>query len=300
MRIYIGVGATEAQELPFLVLKQTLLQYHPEHEFIIQNINDTEEYQHIDKQLEATYGTVFSLQRFIVPKIAKQYDADICMHLDSDMLCYGSLQPFLDLVYENKTKIVLPKPCSKYKQAQQTAVFGCVPSQWAIELFESNLKQFLEAKISYVDLMRLSFSSDRIIFSSHIYNSRELYEDDTVILHLTDLYRQPWVSRFNNLSALWHEKLKEAIVDNPSIRTIIKEGVEKQYYLPSMLKHIEPTSRGGLWRDILFLPPQFDAYAQQRFGKQYATKAAGALKVMITLWVQAIAIWHNLTNNRTI
>lgn len=300
MKVYIGIGATEAQILPFLVLKQTLLKHNSNHELIIENINDTSEFKSISKQLESTYGTVFSLQRFVVPKIAQRYDADVCMHLDSDMLCHGSLDELFVLAVENKTKIVLPRPNSLYKQKQQTAVFACVPSTWVIELFELNLTQFLEEKTSYVDLMRLSFSSDRILLCSHTYNSRELYEVETRILHLTDLYRQPWVNKFNSLGKIWRSEAKESLKSCPEIEVAIKEGVAKRYYLPSILSLVKSPPRSVFFKDLFFLPPQFDAYAKQRFGKEYAKKAGGLLKVAVSIWVQAVAIWHNITQHRAI
>lgn len=301
MRVFIGVGATVAQEFPFLVLKHTLLQHNPEHELIVESICESQEYKEISSRIEATYGTVFSLQRFLVPRIAKRHNADICMHLDSDMTCHRSLQPFFDLVTQHSEKIVLPEPNPNYKQPQQTAVFGCCVQDFILDLFDSNLEKFLRSEISYIELMRLSFTESQIFKCSYVFNSRELFEQETVILHVTDLYRQPWVNRFNSLKTVWLDCAKSALEKHPEWRKILIEGVKKGYYLPSLIGLVEPIGISQKIKDFFFLPPQFNAYAAQKFGIYYKKKYTGLfLKLVITAWVQAVACWHNVINHRLI
>lgn len=300
MKIYIGVGATAAQELPLHVLAHTIRKHNVEHEIIIEDVGSTPEFEAISEQIENTYGTVFSLQRFLVPKIAQRYQAEICMHLDSDMLCMKSLQPFFDLVTQNKDKIVVPLPNVNFGQSQQTAVFGCTVNEEAIELFAENLQMFSSRKISYIELMQLSFSEQKMLPCSYIYNSREFFDDKTVILHLTDLYRQPWVNRFNELEYVWFKELSEAIKQEPSLMECLRKGVENRYYLQSLLTYSNRKHILMSLRDLLFLPPQFDAYAQQKFGTIYKSKMRLILKPTVTFWVQMVAIWHAFINYRKV
>lgn len=300
MKIYIGVGATAAQALPLHVLSHTIRKHNPEHEIIIEDVGSTAEYEALSKQIENTYGTVFSLQRFLVPKIAQKYQAEICMHLDSDMLCMKSLQAFFDLVIQNENKIIVPLPNADFGQSQQTAVYGCVVNEAAILLFSENLQLFLDKKISYIELMRLSFSEDKIVSCSYVYNSREFFDDDTVILHLTDLYRQPWVNRFNALEGVWFQALDEAIRAKPSLITCLQDGVENSYYLPSLLTYSNRKSIFTYAKDLLFLPPQFEAYAQQKFGRLYGGKMKMLLKPSVIFWVQMMAMWHAFTGYKKV
>ena len=170
----------------------------------------------------------------------------------------------------------------------------------AIALFSENLQSFLKRKISYIELMRLSFSEDKIVPCSYIYNSREFFDDKTVILHLTDLYRQPWVNRFNELEHLWFKELEEAIRIEPSLMECLKKGVESKYYLQSLLIYSNRKSILTYLRDLFFLPPQFEAYAQQKFGNLYKSKMRLILKPSVTFWVQMVAMWHAFTNYRKI
>jgi len=300
MKIYIGIGATEAQELPLQVLSHTIRKHNPEHEIIIEDVGSTPEYAKLSEQIENTYGTVFSLQRFVVPKIAQKHQAKICMHLDSDMLCMKSLQTFFDLVLQSDEKIVVPSPNVAFAQSQQTAVYGCLVNDAAALLFSENLQLFLDRKISYIELMRLSFSEDKIVPCSYIYNSREFFDNKTVILHLTDLYRQPWVSRFNRLQSIWFQELDEAIQEEPSLIKCLKEGVKNRYYLPSLISYPNRKSAFTNLKDFFFLPPQFEAYAHQKFGRWYGGKVKVILKPSIIFWVQVMAMWHAFTNYRKI
>lgn len=301
MKVYIGVGSTKAQEVPFLVLKHTLLEHNPEHELIIESIGDTHEFQNLSSRLDLSYGTVFSLQRFLVPKIAARHKADVCMHLDSDMLCYKSLQPIFNQAIEFEDKIILPSPNPNYKQPQQTAVFACTVQKWSIELFELSLFDFLEKKTSYVELMRLHFSKENVVFCSHIFNSREYLDAETVILHLTDLWRQPWVSRFNSLRHVWYKALYQAMCENIEIQEKLIEGLNKKYYLPSLAIMVDQKVSFQFLRDTMFLPPQFDAYAQQKFGQIYRKKGISSLvKLGVALWVHSVAVWHDITKYRAI
>lgn len=293
MIIYIGVGAIEAQALSVQVLKYTILKHNPEHEIIIESVGDTEEFKQISKRLDLSYGTVFSLHRFLVPQIAKRYHADICMHLDSDMLCMRSLDPFFEMIVNNANKIILPLPNPDFEQPQQTAVFGCVVAPWTIELFNSNLTKFLEKEINYVELMRLSFSADKIFSCSHIYNSREQIDNDTVIFHLTDLYRQPWVNQFNALEQVWLNELSGAIAANNNVLKTLNKAVESNYCLPSLARLSGEKVRFSFLKDLFFMAPQFDAYGQLKFGRLYKTAPfSWLLRLGVIIWVQSVAIWH--------
>jgi hypothetical protein len=301
MKIYIGVGAVDVQALSVQVLKYTLLKHNPEHDLVIESIGETKEFEQLATDWEASYGTVFSLQRFLVPQIASRHDADICLHLDSDMLCMHSLQLFFDMILANNDKVVIPLPNLNFNQPQQTAVFGCVVQPWSLTLFNSNLKDFLDKKINYVDLMRLSFSTDRILPCSYVYNSREYLDGNTMILHFTDLYRQPWVNQFNCLGQVWLNELSLAIEDNDSVLRTVKKAVNNHYCLPSLARFSGEKVSFPFMRDLFYMAPQFEAYAQLRFGRIYEIAPfSWCLKLGVITWVQAIAILHAIVKYRKI
>lgn len=301
MKVYIGVGATEGQDLPFLVLEHSLKKLNPLIDLIIEPIYKTKEFKTLSKRLDISYGTVFSLQRFLVPKIAAGYGADVCMHLDSDMICLNPINELLNLALSNDRKVILPLPNPSFQQPQQTAVFACVVEEWTINLFESNLYRYLEQEIDYIELMRFGFAGDSILPCSYKFNSREYVDRETVIFHMTDLYRQPWVNNFNTLKSVWIAELESTLDANHDARGVLIEGVKNRYYLPSLQRYIGTKVRFGFLKDAFFLPPQFNAYTHKKFG-WLSEKAVFSviLKKLVALWVNAIAYKHKVTNYRKI
>ncbi|MEJ7708819.1 MAG: hypothetical protein WKF84_02945 [Pyrinomonadaceae bacterium] len=79
------------------------------------------------------------------------------------------------------------------------------------------------------------------------WNSLEHFEEEeTALLHYTDMHTQPWVSTANPLESLWMKDFFEAIDMNYISIEMIKDHVKLGYVRPSLLEQVEhrfPDSR---------------------------------------------------------
>lgn len=302
MKILIGVGTTNLQTLPFLVLRYSLIKNNPDLDLEIVRIDETQEY--VEFQSSKNHGTVFSMQRFFTPLIAAKRQADACIYLDSDMLCLKSINSFIDILKTNPSNIVIPIPNLRYKQPYQTAVFGCIVNPYIVNKFSKAIEDYTYSLITYKQMINFNFLQKEIIDCESIYNSREIYNQNTVILHFTDLFRQPWVSRFNRNKEIWISLMQQAAIQNESIKLSITEGAGKDY-LPS-LKNILVGNRSGIFihvKDFTFSPPQFLVYLRRiklfdyiLLNKFYFGRV---IKILTGICVQLMAFLRDRLNVRT-
>lgn len=257
MRVLVGVGAIDAQSLPFEVLKASVLSHRNTHQYTVERIDSWKAYDDLSFSQRTDFATVFSLQRFLVPAEAFNRSFDLYLHLDSDMLAIQSLDSLVDIAIANPSKVCVPLPDSSVDQPLQTAVFCGMVSEDVSNLFSCLLKKLASKQVSYMKAIRFESFGDMFKGLPHRFNSRENLEDDTVVLHMTDLLRQPWISPFNKLSDVWFSYLESASRDNNEIIRILKEGCEKGHYRPGLL------DKGFRIKDIFFLPPQYVVYQRR-------------------------------------
>lgn len=302
MKVLIGVGTTELQTLPYLVLRYSLIKNNPELDLEIVRIDQTPEYA--DFESSKKHGTVFSMQRFFMPAIAANRNADICIYLDSDMLCLKPISPLIDILKNNPNNVVIPVPNRNYKQPQQTAVFGCMVNPYIINKFSSAIDDYANSLIKYEKLINFNFLCKEILDCDFIYNSREIYDENTVILHFTDLFRQPWVSRFNRNKDVWFSMMQQAAIQNESIKLCVMERAGKDY-LPSLKSKLVGNRPDVLtvMTDFFFSPPQFLVYLRRIKLIDYILLNrfyfGRVIKFLTGLCVQLTAFLRDILNVRT-
>ena len=292
MRVLVGVGAIDAQSLPFEVLKASVLSHGNSHQYTIERIDSWKAYVNLNSSQRTDYATVFSLQRFLVPTEAYNRSFDLYLHLDSDMLAIQSLDSLVDIAIANPSKICVPQPDRSVDQPLQTAVFCGMVSENVSNLFSNELKKLTSNQVSYKHAMRFDSFGDMCKGLPHRFNSRENLEDDTVVLHMTDLLRQPWISPFNKLSDVWLSYLERSCQYNNEIKRTLKEGCEIGHYRPGLLE------KRFTIKDILFLPPQYVAYQRRLTRKDGFKFFISRSKFFWALSVHAKGFYRMITDYR--
>ncbi|MDG1096975.1 MAG: hypothetical protein P8N23_05090 [Methylophilaceae bacterium] len=256
MKIYFGIGTTEAQLAPSYLLKKSLFKHSEGMNIDVSNICDEPEAKKLNLYANLSLGTVFSLQRFLVCEIAKRKKADVAIYIDSDIICMNSYSPMIKLFYNSEDDFYIPTSNKLFQQPVQTAVTIMKVSDDNLNFFNEILALYFKGQVNYQQAISDFYKNRKYTFIGHKYNSRDFFEDDTVFLHYTDLWTQPWVSSFRKEGSVWkneHQKLMS--VDNEYFK-LVKDGVLNKYYKPDMLD----LSFASYVKSLIFLPPQFAVY----------------------------------------
>jgi hypothetical protein len=264
MRIFIGIGSTEAQLAPAYLLKKSIINFYNHKnnniEFIFNFLHETEEFKSLFKFNNLKMGTAFSLQRFVVQKIAYSNNCKLAIYLDSDVICLKSFHLIIEKIIDNKTiDILIPRSNPFFNQPIQTAIFFMQVNKRMVDFFESHLNKFLNNKINYKDLISNFYLSLNYQFISHNYNSRDYYNKYSYFLHFTDLWTQPWVCFFRFERRLWIEYHKKTYMIDSVYKSIVDRGIDKNYYLSSLSNK----NFYNCFADIFFVPPQIDLYLKR-------------------------------------
>ena len=292
MRVLVGVGAIDAQSLPFEVLKASVFSHRNSHQYTVERIDSWKAYEILYSSQRTDFATVFSLQRFLVPTEAYNRSFDLYLHLDSDMLAIQSLDSLVDIAIANPSKVCVPQPDTSVDQPLQTAVFCGMVSEDVSNLFTCELEKLTSKQVSYRHAMRFESFGDICKGLPHRFNSREKLEDDTVVLHMTDLLRQPWISPFNKLSDVWLLYLERSFQYNNEIKKTLNEGLEKGHYRPGLLE------KRFTIKDIFFLPPQYLAYQRRLRLKDGFKFLISRSKFVWALSVHAKGFYRMMTDYR--
>ncbi len=261
MKIYIGIGTTPAQLIPTRVLKESIYQNRGNFELVVDPIYEEPEYQSIASLDDQSVGTVFSLQRFLVAEIGARYGCDLSFYIDSDIVCLGDFSTMVASYLRSDRVICVANPNPKFDQPVQSAVMLVKTSKTHQRFLAEILNDYLERRISYRDLMGSLCEEPIAHRVPHFFNSRDFVEANTVFLHYTDLWTQPWVSPYREEAVVWlrmHAKLMESDI---SYNELAKEGVTLSYYRPGILESNSTWS----WADLFFLPPQMKVYVKRRW-----------------------------------
>jgi hypothetical protein len=291
MKVYIGIGTTEAQLVPSYLLRQSILSKNSNDsvEYFISNICDEPEFSDIPTSSEYNIGTVFSLQRFLVPKIAFRRKCDIAIYLDSDILCLNSIDEYVLKFIKSNKDIFIPENNSKFNQPIQTAVFFVRPKKTIINIFDVFLNDYLTSKTQYKNLISDFYINLNYKYISYKFNSRDYFEPDTLFIHYTDLWTQPWVSMFRKESILWVHHSDKMMQNDRNYMNLIIAGVQRGFYRSSIHKK---TLKNKLF-DLFYLPPQFAIYSSRSLLFRLIPKVA------LGFCVQAVGCIRALLDIRT-
>ena len=256
MSILIGIGAEEEQYLPSLVLKHSILKHVSQKvEFII--LDQAVHQSRYKTELEKRTGrTPFSLQRFLLAEQLISSSCDIGVYLDSDMLVFEDIAA-LCAEFENLNEpiaTVSVDPVWKRKAQSSVLIMNRLGAKLLLDRFQT----FLSNLISYDELMY--FENIRGWSSiSCVWNCLEYYDENTKLLHFTDMDTQPWLKSTNKFCGIWEIALYNALSSDEVHQEFLK-SLEKGFIRPSLLElnsmpYRHYTGLKSLLADYLWIPP---------------------------------------------
>ena len=181
--------------------------------------------------------TPFSFQRFLIPECARYQGRAV--YMDSDMQVFKDIRHLWTLPFEGADVLAVAGD-PKLGRVPQFSVMllDCASLDWNIRDIVGRLDV---GELSYEDLMYRMVLSQKIRADvPRIWNSLESYrEDETALIHYTDMETQPWVSTRNPRGYLWVRELIEAVENGSISLDDVGENVRKKQVRPSLLYQVE-------------------------------------------------------------
>jgi len=266
--IYIGVGATEPQRIPFEVLKFSIDKNTDLHqsEYCVLNLGDLT----FDKKIfpsEEVFNsfvikvgqqrTPFSFQRFLFALyFAKQASQnDLFLYLDSDMLVLSDIQSLdLELSSDHPIKTASTEP-SWGRRAQNSV---CLFNNIGIKSISSDFCRFLLGELKYEDVFYKKYDNS---FLSSDWNSLEHMNITTNLIHYTDMDSQPWLRGGNANSGIWYHYLKSWANVSGDNQALLFKQCEGKVLRPGLKEIVKSDvnwpseSAIAMFRDFFYVPP---------------------------------------------
>jgi lipopolysaccharide biosynthesis glycosyltransferase len=188
--------------------------------------------------------TGFSFSRFCIPKLAGYRGKAI--YLDADMLVFGDIQELWNISFDGAKvvihedvkheKVTLKKTGAPKKRKKQCSVMllDCERLDWDIFKIVSDLDA---DKFGYEDLMYdlCILAEEDIKFGVPFeWNSLEHYDQQTRLIHYTDVYTQPWTSIGNRWSDLWFNEVRLMLRNGSLTKEELENEIELGYFRPSL------------------------------------------------------------------
>ena len=176
--------------------------------------------------------TPFSFQRFLIPELNDFKGRAI--YFDCDMMVLKDIR----LLWS------MPMGTSDLLSAWNVDESGRVP-QFSVMLMDCEklgwkiheiIRQLDNDTLSYEELMFEMKVVQKIGMEiDSKWNSLERYEDDeTCLIHYTEMHTHPWLNCRNELAYLWVEQLREAIRDNFTSNEFLLEEIAAGHVRPSL------------------------------------------------------------------
>lgn len=227
IRIFIGAG--DAQLVPALVLKHSILK----HATMSVDVTIMNEWEHpMPKDKKNWPRTPFSFQRFMIPEKCNYSGSAI--YMDSDMLVFGDVKEIWQAPLGNWPVLVMrDKDTDKHRAQGSVIKMDCSRS------FINGIASIIEG------LDNGDHTYEQLVFDAWPHwgwnpnwNSLEEYtEGKTKLLHYTEMYNQPWLVNPNHpLGHLWFNALTDSVKDGMVDKKLVEDHVMRGWLLPKCLE----------------------------------------------------------------
>ena len=228
--LYIGVGCTEAQWLPYAVLKHSI-QRRSTRPVRVEPLFQCGIEIPIPRDSRNRQKTPFSFQRFLIPE-ARNYSGR-AIYLDSDMLVFSDISSLFEFDFGSANVCAVPHETS-------VLLLDCERLTWRISKLVGDLDS---GKLSYDGLMSgRSVAELRYNLPpswNWLDNCNRPFPKGTNLLHYTVTSSQPWVSSGHPLGDLWVQELFDAIDAKQIDRSAVAKAVECGFVRPSLLFQVD-------------------------------------------------------------
>jgi len=243
--IYVYVGADRSQQAAIKVLEYSIKRHTTARVEIIPMIDlDVPK----PKDPRNAQRTGFSYSRFCIPKLAGYSGKAI--YMDADMQVFKDILELWDLPF-NGAKVLIQqqvkhldvsmiKDNAPAKRIKQCAVMllDCERLNWDIV---SIINDMDKSRYDYEQLMyeMCILSEDEIGYTIPFeWNSLEYFDEDTCLIHYTDMGTQPWVSTRNPLGEIWFKEVRRMIADGSLDPVVLENEIRAGHFRPSLMRDI--------------------------------------------------------------
>ena len=180
--------------------------------------------------------TPFSFQRFAIPQLVDY--AGRAIYLDSDMLVFRDIAQLWQAAMPVPLRTVRPRPRRLRKPQLSVMLLDCTRLDWRVDAL---LRRLDSGQTSYAAIMDGSGLNTRLARDLPSgWNDLECFhQDDTALLHYTDMSRQPWLDSSNRLAPLWCEALFAAVDAGFIEPTEVSAQVDLGWVRPSLAYQLE-------------------------------------------------------------
>jgi lipopolysaccharide biosynthesis glycosyltransferase len=196
--------------------------------------------------------TGFSFARFAIPQLAGYRDR--ALYLDPDMQVFKDIRSLWTLPFEGAKVIIqdqIPEEAqrkessigARKKRIKQTAVMllDCGALDWD----PVKIIQGLDGQYTYEDLLfhLCILKPDEIRYTIPFeWNSLEFWNEDTCLLHYTDMLTQPWVSPANKFGYLWLSEVRRMLDEGAMSLAEIQNEIDLGHFRPSLIEELHDSA----------------------------------------------------------
>lgn len=248
IRVY--VGADRSQKLAIDVLEYSIKRHTSAKVEVIPMLDLPVP---IPKDPRNSQRTGFSFSRFCIPELAGYKGRAI--YMDADMQVFKDIRDLWELPFDGAKVLVqesvkhveqsLKKDNAPAVRKKQCAVMllDCERLDWDIKKIVDGLDKgeySYDQLLSEICILPESEVAYRVPFE---WNSIEHFDENTCLIHYTDMGTQPWVSTRNPNGNIWFSEVRRMIADGKLDWSALEQEVLLGYFRPSILREIR---YGGL------------------------------------------------------
>jgi hypothetical protein len=243
--IRVFVGADRSQQLAISVLEYSIKRHTTAPVEVIPMID-----LDIPKPADPRnwQRTGFSFSRFCIPQLANYCGRAI--YMDADMQVFGDIKELWDYPFNGAKVLIqeevkhldvsMSKENVPQKRIKQCAVMllDCSRLDWDIH---SIVKGLDEKRYSYEQLLyeMCLLGEDEIGYAIPFeWNSLEYFDENTRLIHYTDMGTQPWVSTKNPNAYLWLAEVRRMLADGSLDWNKLEAEIRHGYFRPSLAQDI--------------------------------------------------------------
>ena len=228
--IKIFVGTSEGELIALKVLEYSIKR-HTEHEVEVTRIDNSLAPEPPDARFLPF--TNFSFGRFAIPQLVDYQGRAI--YLDSDMIVFRDISELWETPFDS-AKILIEEmnPLSDKEKVSAVMLMDCSKLPWDINSIISGFgKDYdYEELMSMKPLLSGGDIRDGLVKG---WNSLDHFDEQTRLLHYTNIKTQPWVYPGHKFGQLWIDELKMMLDTGAIEEDFIKQQVAIGNARPSLL-----------------------------------------------------------------
>jgi hypothetical protein len=238
VRVFVGTDRSQllgAKILDYSIRRRTNLNVvtRPMHDLVLPQPNDPRNRSR----------TGFSFARFAIPELAGRKGRAI--YMDADMLVFKDVAELWNFPFkgakvvcqeEPPRRATMGRPRARLKQCS-VMLLDCERLDWDVNAIVAGL----DGRYDYSQLMDELCIVEESEVSYDLptrWNSLEHWDENTALIHYTDMLTQPWVCARNPNGYLWVDELRQAMVDRVASTAEAEEEIAQGFARPSLAEEL--------------------------------------------------------------